>query len=170
MLVVILALSMGLLYIFTRYPLFYNNYIKQYSKTYSLDASLIASIINVESSYNQNAKSNKGAMGLMQILPSTAHWISQTYPTIDYTNSQQLFEPQTNIQLGCKYLKYLLDKFEHQDIAIIAYNAGEGTVMSWLNDQNYSKDGTIIKIPYKETENYLKKVKQNIKFYKYRIL
>ena len=63
-----------------------------------------------------------------------------------------LFDVESNILFGVAYLKYLIDKFNVEDYAIIAYNAGEGKVSSWIDDD--------MQIPYKETKNYLKKVKR----------
>ena len=74
-----------------------------------------------------------------------------------------MFNPETNIKYGCFYLKYLFDKFERQDVVICAYNAGEGVIRDWLDEQgNLVKE----KISYEETRNYLKKVSEYYEYYK----
>lgn len=147
------------------FPTKYRNEIMVYSQTYNFAPELIASVINVESGYNTNAKSGKGAVGLMQILPSTAEWVCQKY-NLTYTN-EILTKPQNNIEIGTIYLNYLNEKFNNLDVALCAYNAGEGVVSEWLKNENYSGDGTTLKsIPYKETKNYLQKIKNHEKVYK----
>lgn len=153
--------------LFSKYPMLFKSQIKSASTKFHIDSCLIASIINTESGFDSNAKSNKGALGLMQILPSTANWICKKY-NIEYQNENTLFDPQKNILIGCQYLQYLMQKFDNTDTALCAYNAGEGTVKNWLLDTNYSDDNTTLKkIPFSETENYLKKIKDNLKIYKF---
>ena len=169
-LAILLFLSLVFLFVLSRYPLYYKASIKNYCQQYNLQPELIASIINTESSFDQNATSSKGAIGLMQIMPSTAFWICKKNQ-IELISTQQLYDPDTNIKIGCLYLSYLIDKFENIDNALYAYNAGEGTVKTWLLNKNYSSDGkTLNNIPYPETENYTKKIYNNLKLYKYLIL
>lgn len=152
--------------LFSRYPQKFKEQIKTASAKYNLDSALVASVINTESAFDLNAKSKKGAIGLMQILPSTASWICQ-YSDIDYQNEQDLFDPQKNILIGCRYLQYLFEKFEDQTCALCAYNAGEGVVKNWLSNKEYSSDFKTLKsIPYAETKNYIKKISNNLKVYK----
>ena len=74
--------------------------------------------------------------------------------------------PKENIKIGTYYLSYLIEKFNDLKVAICAYNAGEGTVSSWLSNSNYSRDKkTLETVPYKETANYLEKVLRNLKVY-----
>lgn len=148
------------------YPLKYEQYILQYSRECNLSPSLVASIINVESGFKTLAKSNAGAMGLMQIMPDTASYISQI-KDLDYQEKDDLFTPEKNIKIGCYYLQYLTQKFDNIDTALCAYNAGETVVRNWLNNPKYSQDKiTLENIPYKETKNYLIKINKNIKIYK----
>ena len=82
---------------------------------------------------------------------------------------QKMFEPETNIKYGCFYLRYLIDKFSDLDAVICAYNAGQGNVKSWLENNEYSSDGkTLKKIPFQETENYLNRVRKSYFYYKNR--
>lgn len=148
------------------YPKKYSIYVNYVSEKYNVDKVLIYSIINTESGFSSDAQSPKGAMGLMQIMPTTATFIAQELD-MDTFKVEDLFLPNTNIEFGTFYLNYLFSKFEDVDTVICAYNAGETAVRRWLNDKSYSQDGKHLSvIPYKETENYLKKVKRNYKVYK----
>ena len=157
------------IFFFNAYPLKYKDQIKIYSKEANLKSALIASIINAESSFNTNAVSSKGAIGLMQIIPQTAKWVCEKNK-IEYSYNK-LFNAKYNIQIGCLYFSYLLNKFADEHTAICAYNAGEGTVANWLKNEEYSANGiTLDKIPYIETKNYLSKVKVGINVYNLRLI
>ena len=102
---------------------------------HSLPPQLIHSVIKVESNYNPHAVSNKGALGLMQLIPSTARRFGVN----------DVFNPVQNIEGGAKYLRYLLDLYgEYYPLALAAYNAGEGAVARY---------GGIP--PFAETQNYV---------------
>jgi len=140
------------------FPIKYRNEIILASKTFSIEPALIASIINAESSFEKDKISPKNAVGLMQLLPSTAY--SLTDEEID------LFDPKTNIMLGAKYLAYLIKKFNDVETALFAYNAGEGNVSRWLAEKNETK---LRSCPFKETNAYVSKIKSSLKFYRNRI-
>ena len=145
------------------YPLKYREDVLICSKEYALDPYIVFSVIKVESNFNINAKSKKGALGLMQILPSTAEYIAEKMNIEEY----DLFDSKINIKFGCFYLRYLLDKFKSTDLALCAYNAGEGNVNKWLNDKRYSDDKQSLSyIPFNETREYVKLVNKNFKIYK----
>ncbi len=128
--------------------------------------SLIFAVLKAESKFNQNAKSRANAIGLMQIKLSTANYMLSIENQDEITETE-LFDPKTNINLGAKYLSYLINKFEDFEVSICAYNAGETVVGEWLKNSEYSKDGkTLNQIPYKETREYLQKVLFNQKVYK----
>ncbi len=148
------------------HPLKFNEEIACYSKEYEIPAELIASVINVESSFNVNAKSNKNAIGLMQVKLSTANYLNDLSKQ-KYITEDALFYPTTNIKYGTLYLRYLINKFNDANTALAAYNAGETIVRSWLKNKDYSSDEKSLQIiPYKETRNYVEKVNKNIKYYK----
>lgn len=108
----------------------------------ALPPDLIHSVIKVESNYNPNAVSNKGALGLMQLIPATARRFGV----------ENVFNPVQNIQGGAKYLRYLLDLYNwNYPLALAAYNAGEGAV---------AKYGGVP--PYRETQDYLKLVNKQL--------
>ncbi|MDR1087369.1 MAG: lytic transglycosylase domain-containing protein [Endomicrobium sp.] len=135
----------------------YNNYIDEYSNKFSVDFLLVRSIIKKESNLNPEAISNKGAVGLMQIMPKTAREIATQLGVSDYS-SEKLKEPQINIMFGTYYLKKLLDYYNNNLIlALAAYNAGIGNVDMWCKEiPNVSSNPT--KIPFNETKNYVKSV------------
>lgn len=134
------------------------------AEVYSIEADLLLSIINTESSFNEKAISNKGACGLMQLMPSTAIFIAEKH---GYSGVIDLFDPKCNLDLACKYLLYLKEKFQTLELVLCAYNAGEGRVREWLSNSLYSKDGlTLNEIPFKETKEYLQKVISGRKFFK----
>lgn len=147
------------------HPIRFQNEILEASKIYKIEPELIASVINVESSFKENSKSNKNAIGLMQIKLSTANYLDDLNAQ-NHITENELFAPQTNIEYGCEYLRYLINKFEDIFTALAAYNAGETRVRSWLSSSDFSDDKITFKnIPYEETKNYVKKIKSNLKFY-----
>ncbi|MCL2752096.1 MAG: lytic transglycosylase domain-containing protein [Firmicutes bacterium] len=140
------------------YPVSFESEVDAVCVQYGLDKPLILAIINTESGFDPRAVSNRGACGLMQIMPGTAEYIARLSDFEDFT-ADRLFEPVVNIKLGAFYIKYLIGKFEDKTTAVAAYNAGEGTVRLWLSDPAYSGDGKTLKsIPYKETRAYVKRV------------
>ena len=148
------------------FPSEYVDYINKYSKEYDVDPLLVAAIINVESKYNKDAVSPKDARGLMQIGPTTGKWAGEELNIANY-NENMLFIPEINIRIGCWYLSKLESEFgDNIDLILAAYNAGSGNVQKWRLDSLYSKDGiNLDNIPFKETAEYLVKVKSNLKIY-----
>lgn len=148
-----------------KYPLKYQEQIKINAEKYDVQPEIIASVINAESRYREKAVSNKGALGLMQILPSTGKWIASQV-NINEFQDEMLLDAKTNIQFGSYYLSYLMKKFSNFETVLASYNAGEGVVQGWLNNQEYSVDRVSLKtIPYKQTRNYIDKVNKSIKYY-----
>ena len=99
----------------------------------------------------------------MQLTEDTAEWNAKEMELKDYDYK----DPETNIRIGCHYLKYLIRKYENIDTALAAYNGGMGNVSKWLNDERYSDDGVTLKyIPFSETRHYVKKVNESWQKYK----
>jgi len=156
--------------LFTLYPLKYKKHINHAATTYNVDPVLIASVINAESGFKRDAVSSKGAVGLMQIMPPTAEWVAKKM-SMEYT-SEMLADPRTNIIMGTYYLNYLLEKFKDVRTALIAYNAGEGKVITWLTDGRYSTEAEgysiLITSPYPGTNKYVDRIMNGMTFYKVR--
>ncbi len=145
------------------HPLKFETEIIKNANTFNLPTELVASVINVESSFRKDSKSSRNAIGLMQIKLSTANYLNQLENKENITETD-LFSPSINVYYGCKYLRYLLNKFKILNTSLAAYNAGETRVREWL--KKYSTDGLNLNyIPYIETKNYVEKVTKNIKFY-----
>ena len=93
------------------------------AQRFDLDPVMLLAVIHVESRFDPGAVSSKGAMGLMQIRPTTAREVAGSLG-IELTADEQLFDPELNILLGSCYLRYLVDRFDDHHIALSAYNAG----------------------------------------------
>lgn len=160
----LLIVSVGVIF-FSKYKTNYLHLINNECENYKLNQNLILAVIKTESGFDEKSLSKAGAMGLMQILPSTAMWIAQQLNDGEF-KTEDLFVPSKNIKFGCYYLRYLLDYYnQNEQLAICAYNAGMGVVNNWISDENYFVDGKLKNIPYKETRNYLKKINFNKKIY-----
>lgn len=140
------------------FPLSYYGFVRKYCKMYDVEPSLALAVIWTESKFRPHAVSSAGACGLMQLLPSTAEWLSSE--TGDEYADEKLFEPEFNIKLGIAYLSYLGKSFEG-DYLLAAYNAGEGNVARWL-----AAGG---EIAFAETRDYIKKVDFVKKIYELRV-
>jgi soluble lytic murein transglycosylase len=141
----------------------YDSYINEYSSRFGVDLSLVKAIMKKESNLNASAVSNKGAVGLMQIMPKTALEIATQLNITDYSYAK-LQEPKINIMFGVCYINKLLKYYNNNLIlALAAYNAGIGNVDNWYAENpNISK--RISKIPFKETRRYVRSI-----IYTYRV-
>lgn len=169
LLLAILIVFVGIKYGVKKYifPYEYKEYVDKYSLEYNLDPLLVLSIMKTESGFDENAKSNKGAKGLMQIMDSTGNWISEEVG-VYYFFPNMLYDPELNIRFGCWYVDNLRTEFADLDLILAAYNAGSGNVTKWLADEKYSEDGkTLSYIPFNETKKYVDRVKTNYSIYKY---
>jgi len=141
------------------YPVAYTDLIQTYSEEYELDPYLVQSIMRCESSNDPNAVSEVGAIGLMQIMPDTGTWIAHKLNLDDVYTQDMLYNPETNIEFACWYLRFLNGRFDGKTMEMIAaYNAGHGTVEGWLEDTRFSQDGVLLTIPYESTAKYYEKV------------
>lgn len=141
------------------YPVAYTDLITSYAAQYELDPYLVQSIMRCESSNDPSVVSKVGAIGLMQIMPDTGTWIAHKLDLDDVYNEQMLYDPETNIEFGCWYLRFLSGRFDgNVKQMIAAYNAGHGSVEDWLSNPQYSQDGELTTIPFEETARYYDKV------------
>lgn len=171
--IIILLISAFVAFIYTQvddviikktHPLKYLEYVEAYSEKYSVPKDIIYAVIKNESSYQSDAISYKGAIGLMQITPSTYEWLcSKESPAL--TDVELLYSPKTNIQYGTLLLSILYSEYGVWETAIAAYNAGMGNVSKWLENKEYSTDGRLTYIPFKETRSYVKKVTKSREIY-----
>lgn len=163
-LVVILFNAKSLLKIIYRQD--YSEYVEKYAEENSIDPLLVYAIIKAESNFDEAALSNKGAMGLMQLMDNTAKEVA-TNELIEYESGSTLYNPEKNIQIGIKYYANLKEIFKNDNIALAAYNAGMGTVSNWINDGTIKEDGSDIEnIPYKDTNMYVRKILKDYEMYK----
>ena len=147
----------------------YENLVVIYSEKYQVDSDLIFALIKAESNFNSSAVSGKGAKGLLQLMEETAKDVSKkTDLKIEPDEiEEKLLQADVNIELGTKYISILLEKYNNTAIALTAYNAGIGTVDNWIEKGVIKKDGEDIpNIPYKETNNYVRKILRDYKIYK----
>lgn len=139
------------------FPRPYRENVTACAAEFGLEESLVYAVIRAESGYDPNAESAAGALGLMQMTPSTFEWM-QTHLGGPY-ETQALFEPEVSIRFGCGLLRLLLNQYGDLTVALCAYNAGMGNVTSWLSDGACSGDGkTLSEIPFPETRAYVEKV------------
>jgi soluble lytic murein transglycosylase len=138
-----------------RFPMAFDQTLKSSAEKNNIDPAWAFAIIRRESSFMPDANSGAGAMGLMQVLPSTARYLAK-----QKINSSSLFDPIVNVGLGTQYMRYLMDKLDNNPILVTAsYNAGWRRVQNWLPEKNsMPMDLWVETIPYKETRNYVKAV------------
>ncbi|HEX3069791.1 MAG TPA: lytic transglycosylase domain-containing protein [Thermoanaerobaculia bacterium] len=136
------------------YPLKYDDWIRNYSKKNDLDPFTVMGLIHQESYFNPKAKSNVGALGLMQLMPATGKELAGRFHITPRLNN-----PETNIRLGTAHFKELVNLFGNDELAIASYNAGQGRVQQWRRAApSKPMDEFIESIPYRETRTYVKHV------------
>ena len=150
------------------YPRNYNNFVELYSQEYQVDENLVYALIKAESNFNPEAISGKDAKGLMQLVSSTAYDVAKRLG-LNLTEEEveeKLLNVDLNINLGTKYISMLLEKYENIELALTAYNAGIGTVDKWIGEGTIKSDGSDVEnIPYKETNQYVRKILRDYKIY-----
>ena len=142
----------------------YSEYVSKYSQAYEVDENLIYALIKAESNFEVEAVSSKDAQGLMQLMYSTAEDVAKKNG-IELTEDN-ILQPDININIGTKYISTLLEKYECVEVALAAYNAGSGNVDKWIANGTIKADGSDIEnIPFKETNNYVRKIMRDYKIY-----
>lgn len=139
------------------YPRDCADIVERCAAQYDLPPSLLYALIRTESHFNARAVSSADARGLTQITPETFEWLllktGETLPL------EALFEEEVSVRYGAFFLRMLLDEFGETRTALAAYHAGRGQVNRWLRDPEVSPDGrTLERIPFAETEHYVRKV------------
>ncbi|SFD38171.1 lytic transglycosylase domain-containing protein [Clostridium uliginosum] len=167
---ILLAIGIGSKYLIKEvfFPYKYAEYVDKYSKEYDLDPFFVLAVMKTESKFDEDAHSNKDAIGLMQITVETGEWAAEKMG-LGIFSKEMLFDEEYNIRIGCWYLSELRKMFDgNLELIIAGYNAGPGNVNKWLNDDKFSENGKDLSyIPFKETKKYLDKVTTYYNVYKY---
>ena len=132
-----------------RYPLEYEAIVVGHARNYELDPALLAAVIYRESKFDADAESSSGAIGLMQLLPSTARGIALHTGGTKFRVAD-LYDPEINVRYGSFYLRRLLRKYGDERLALAAYNAGQANVDDWLAHSG--------EIAFAETREYVEDV------------
>jgi soluble lytic murein transglycosylase len=133
------------------YPLGYASIVRGHARNYDLDPALLAAVIYQESKFKADARSDSGAIGLMQLLPATAKGIAVHTGGTRFRTAD-LYDPEINVRYGSWYLRHLLVKYGDEQTALAAYNAGQDNVDRWR------ADGGGIRFP--ETRAYVDRVEE----------
>lgn len=152
-----------------RFPLAYKDEILRAANATQLDPNFIYAVARQESAFSEKARSSAGAMGLMQLMPTTAVETARMVGVAH--NDQDLYNAEHNLQLGSHYLNRLLEKYGgNRILATAAYNAGPHRVNKWLKERsNISFDVWIETIPFSETRGYVQNVLSFSVIYAYRL-
>ena len=150
------------------YPQKYSQQVTQYAAEFEVDESLVYAVMRTESGFRPEVESHAGAVGLMQLMPSTFDWLQERLDgTVTYS-AEDLKNPDINARYGIYFLSILSERYDGDVHTIAAaYNAGNATVDGWLEDARYSSDGVhLTNIPYEETSRYADKVVDTVEMYK----
>jgi soluble lytic murein transglycosylase len=139
------------------YPLRYEQIVRGHARNYSLDPALLAAVIYQESKFKADARSDSGAIGLMQLLPDTAKGIA-VHTGGSAFEVDDLYDPEINVRYGAWYLRHLLEKYGDERTALAAYNAGQDNVDRWR------RAGRGIR--FAETRAYVDRVEELKKIYR----
>ena len=154
------------------HPKDYSDIVEKYAVEYNIPPEVIFAIIKTESGFDPNARSSAGALGLMQMMPSTFEWLTGEEHLNENLITLKLFDPDVSIRYGTYYLSYLKNKFfttdeVDWDIIFAAYNGGEGNVAKWLSAHEcIDENGKLVNIPFPETRSYVSKVNKALDTYK----
>ncbi len=139
------------------FPLDYWPLIKKYSDAHTLDPYLMTALIAQESTFTPDIRSSANAVGLMQLIPGTGRRYAGKLG-IRYS-ARILTQPETNIRLGMRYFKDLINRFGGAHFALASYNAGEGRIPRWIEERpGFTQDEFIDDIPFLETQTYVKRI------------
>lgn len=149
------------------YPIGHQSAIRQNAARHHLDGALVAAVIDTESGFVPDVTSRAGAVGLMQVLPETARFIA-TQPDRPSPAPSRIDEPDVNIAYGTWYLRYLVDRHGDLDVALAAYNAGEGVVAGW--ESQARAQGRVFRVPedvpFAETRSFVRRVREKAAIYR----
>lgn len=152
-------------FLFETYPQKYSKQVSEMSNKYDVPETIIYAVIKIESNFDPTAISSAGAIGLMQIMPSTFEWLT-TDVLKENLPPESINNPDINIKYGVAMLSRLYKYYGNWETVFAAYNAGMGNVNKWLDDNTISdRYGNLKNIPFDETRKYVEKVTDAIKIY-----
>ena len=150
------------------YPRAFENLVTGNSKAAGIDPYLVWSIMRTESGFNARIESWANAIGLMQLIMPTAKRMAKVGQRVKVTE-ETLREPETNVRLGVRYLKYLDDRYPHIVAVAAGYNAGGGRVKGWLKQRGRMQlDLFVAHIPFRQTRHYAMRVLES--WFRYHLL
>ncbi len=143
------------------------NDLQRYARANHLDPFLVAALIRQESEFNPGAVSHANAVGLMQLLPGTGRKVARELRVRRFS-TQKLLNPATNLQLGTRYFRSMVDQYNGTvEYALAAYNAGSDRVQGWLSEGNFpSAEEFVESIPFTETREYVQAILRNASLYR----
>jgi soluble lytic murein transglycosylase len=148
-----------------RYPAPYREVLQTHAEQFALDEAWIYGLIRQESRFIVNARSQAGARGLMQLMPSTARWVARQLRLKNWRWSR-MTDVDTNINLGAYYLRHVLDALDgHAVLASAGYNAGPRRARAWRPETTIEGAVYAETIPFNETRNYVKRVMASTTYY-----
>ncbi len=149
----------------TFFPLPFEEGLRRTAARHGLDPMLVAALIRQESTFQPDAVSPVGAIGLMQVLPRTAKKLARRLK-LRYSRAK-LFDPEYNLQLGTLYLADLMREFGKPEAALAAFNAGEDRVAAWRAERDYEETAEFVEsIPFTETREYVQIIMRNAEVYR----
>lgn len=154
-----------------RFPLKHRQHVERQAKGQRLESAWVFAVLRQESAFISDARSHAGALGLMQLMPRTAHQMMRKLPRRPSGPVKKLLlQPDMNIRLGTAYLRQVLNELgQHTILATAAYNAGPHRVKSWLPEQDTPADLWVETVPFKETRTYLRRVMAYTVIYEQRL-
>jgi len=152
-------LYLGLLAFTTYFPLSHVESLTTTAEASGLEPAWVASVIRCESRFREDVVSVAGAIGLMQIMPSTGDWIAEQLGD-EIPSEPRLFDPETNLAYGCWYLAHLETRYEERHVVLWAYNAGPSRAEAWQEGEG---------APFPETAAYVERIKRFLPIYRFAI-
>ena len=144
-------------------PIKYEEEIDKTVEKTGINKALLLALIKQESNFKFDAVSNKGALGLTKLMPTTIDYVTEKFSV--ETKISDIFIPEKNIYLGAIYLKDLIERFKSEKLALIAYNAGPSNLKKWLDEGIINENLSVENIPFEETKKYVQNIEKLKKRY-----
>jgi soluble lytic murein transglycosylase len=153
-----------------RFPVLYRDIVEANAQRNNIDPDWVYGVLRQESAFVSDARSEAGALGLMQLMPATGRLTGRRI-NVSVPNNSAILNPETNVRLGTSYLRTVLDVNRgHQVLATASYNAGPNRVRVWLPEQDaLDADVWVDTVPFNETRNYVKNVMAFTAVYAHRL-